>query len=64
MPKDNPADDLAILQHARPYIRSIVAFVIYLRYQYMPNPIDEAYKIADKFIARLKEDVAEGAKAK
>ncbi len=54
---------LETLEEARPFIRSIVAFVAYLRFSSgMVHPsagpnLDRYYMIADAFVNRLKGDV-------
>lgn len=51
--KPSPQYDLAVLAQARPYIRTIAAFLIYLRYGDDVN----GYQMADEFIDQLKQDM-------
>jgi hypothetical protein len=50
------ADDLAVLQQARPYIRSTLAFLLYLR-NGIGSDLGEIYSIADQFIEVLEHDM-------
>lgn len=47
--------DAEKIQEAEPVIRTVVAFLIYLC---KPAEIEEAYKKADSFIARLHQDLS------
>lgn len=47
--------DIEMVKEALPYLRSLVALVIYLRSPI--NGIDESYKRADKFISQLQADL-------
>ena len=61
-------DDLKTLEQSRPYIRSLLALLIYLRFGQMrgepqvaalgvlPN-LDLVYETADEFLKRLQKDV-------
>lgn len=50
--KTNRKDDLEILENGLPFIRSLVAFLIYLRFGG-----DRHYEMADRFIEQLKQDL-------
>lgn len=56
--------DLDALEQATPYLRSALAFLIYLRFGQEPlsppgkSPIQHCYDDADAFVERLKEDVS------
>ena len=52
-------DDLATLAYATPALRTAMAFALYLRFGTHSGRIDDAYAIADEFIARLKADYSE-----
>lgn len=47
--------DVEELRKARPYIRSVLAFLIYMRYEGAPS--DMSYRIADAFIDQLAADL-------
>lgn len=49
-------DDLEVLKQAKPFIRSILAFIVYVRFGTMRST-DECYINADKFIDRLEKDL-------
>jgi hypothetical protein len=49
-------DDRAIMSAAKPYIRSIAAFLLALRFG-TAWTTDQCYKQADKFIAQLEDDL-------
>jgi hypothetical protein len=60
----NRQDDREILKNARPFIRSIAAFLLYLRFGGPPTAnhqcnynIGEAHAEADSFIDRLEMDL-------
>jgi len=53
MPSDKE-DDLAVLKQVEPYLRSALAFLLYLRYESMD--VDPAYEVAGLFIERLRKD--------
>ncbi len=46
--------DLDTLKDAKPFLRSILAFLVYLRYA---SPYDTCYAKADSFIAQLEADL-------
>lgn len=48
-------DDLQVLKQGRPYIRSIVALVVYCTQS--TKSVALSYRTADNFLAQLKEDV-------
>jgi hypothetical protein len=50
----NREEDKATLEEARPFIRSILAFSIYLRYS---AKTQDCYGLADEFIDQLKKDL-------
>lgn len=55
--------DLEDLKQARPYIRSVVALALYLRFggsfAGKPTPtVDDCYRAADLFVDQLEADVA------
>lgn len=58
-------DDLATLNAAKPFMRSVLAFIIYLRYgsplvmpeDLRPKGFAIAYAIADHFIGQLEKDL-------
>jgi hypothetical protein len=52
----NRPDDLKMLEEGKPFIRSIAAFIVYLRYG-STWPVDTCYKKADEFIGKLKDDL-------
>ena len=49
------------LRQAKPYLRSAIALLIYLRYgiNCSTTLVDDCYKTADKFVAALERDVKE-----
>lgn len=49
--------DLAVLKAARPYVRSILAFLIGVRLGFASSQVGIYYHMADQFIAQLVEDV-------
>ena len=49
--------DLEALMKARPYIRSVLAFLIYLRNGEKLNGLTAAYCKADEFLGALHDDV-------
>lgn len=53
-PKVNKKADLESLREARPYLRTGVALIIWLRYR---EPIEEVYEWADEFLNKLEKDV-------
>ena len=53
----NRVSDLSTLEEAKPFIRSLAAFVIYLRYGPILRDVKRAYSDADLFLAQLKEDL-------
>ncbi len=50
----NRADDLEMLQEAKPFLRSILAFLVNLRYE---QTVEESYAEADMFLAQLEADL-------
>lgn len=55
----NRPEDLKTLEEGKPFIRSVVAFILYLRFG-STWPIDSCYRKADEFIGALKNDLKEG----
>ena len=53
----NREDDKAVLAEARPFVRSVVALVIYAFRQVESVPV--SYKLADEFLAHLEKDLSE-----
>ena len=49
--------DLEVLRQARPYVRSVLAFLIYLRNGEKLNGLTAAYLKADEFLGHLHDDV-------
>jgi hypothetical protein len=51
--------DREALEAGLPYIRSILAFLVFIRFGHpqQPGVVDEAYQRADEFISQLKKDV-------
>lgn len=49
-------DDLEVVDKAQPYIRSIAALALYLRFG-SSRGVEDCYTTADKFIAQLKQDM-------
>ncbi len=49
-------------QTARPFIRSICAFLIYLRFGGPERKVDAAYSETDAFLKKLEQDIAGNAK--
>ena len=58
-PKGTAKADLATLEYATPALRTALAFALYLRFGTYSGRIDDAYAMADEFIARLKADYSE-----
>jgi len=50
-------DDLKTLEEGKPFIRSVAAFIIYLRYG-QAWTVAVCYKKADEFVAALKDDLS------
>ena len=52
-------EELVILQRYRPYLRSALAFIIYLRYEHGQKDVGVClyYNAADEFLHQLKKDV-------
>jgi hypothetical protein len=63
--KATPKQDLETLKAGKPYLRSILAFLIYMRFGSIPDkdegmgekPLQGAYALADYFLNQLKKDV-------
>ncbi len=51
----NRPDDLEMLQDAKPFLRSILAFLLYLRFG--QNTTEAGYPMADYFLSRLEADL-------
>jgi hypothetical protein len=49
--------DLEVLRQARPYVRSVLAFLIYLRNGEKLNGLAASYCKADEFLGVLHDDV-------
>jgi hypothetical protein len=49
------ADDKDMIAAGTPYIRSVLAFIIYVRYD--AATIESSYTQADKFLTQLKSDM-------
>jgi len=58
MRNDELDDDREIVAKAKPFIRSVLAFLIYLRRGAAPGSVVECYPDADNFIAQLQQDMA------
>lgn len=50
-------DDLDDLKQALPYLRTLTALCIYMRYGLQGADIAKSYDMADKFIKQLRDDV-------
>jgi hypothetical protein len=64
MSNTNVNDDLEVFEQARPYIRSVLAFLVLLRFGEFPTRPNTPYEVADTFLDRLRTDIQEGGKAK
>lgn len=51
----NKREDLETLQHTRPYLRTLMAFLLEMRYSVRTT--DQNYKTADKYLDNLQADV-------
>jgi hypothetical protein len=49
------AADLEAIREARPYLRSAIALLIYLRFG--AEPLPQIYETADQFLDQLEKDV-------
>lgn len=70
MAKADSTSDLATLQQARPYIRSLAAFVLYLTGRYYNRTtsdketiLKDVYQSADCFLNQLEADIKDNAKS-
>lgn len=50
-------EDIEVLKQARPYLRSLLAFIIYLRWGKYPHDKKFAYREADEFVRDLEQEV-------
>ena len=57
MTKQGKKDDLERLAEIRPYLRSALAFLLYMRIGHQVGAFDNAYSIADAFLARFIDDI-------
>jgi hypothetical protein len=51
-------DALEGLEVVRPFVRAGIAFLLQMRYPLVD--VSQCYQVADQFLLRLKEDIAEG----
>jgi hypothetical protein len=53
----NKSEDLEVIRQARPYVRSILAFVAFLRWGREKRDAAFCYEMADVFLDQLRADV-------